>query len=71
VLTLTQTGKINKGPIMLVGSEFWALLREWLVKIVYEEFGYISAPDQNLILIVDDPNEVIRIINYFKGVMAM
>lgn len=67
VLTLTQTGKINKVPIMLVGSEFWNPLRDWLVKTVCDEFGYISSSDQNLIPVVDDPDEVIRIINDFYG----
>lgn len=67
VLTLTQTGKINKVPIMLIGSEFWAPLKEWLLKVVGEKYGYISPDDKDFIPIVDNPDEVIRIINEFYG----
>lgn len=67
VLTLTQTGKINKVPIMLVGSEFWRPLKSWLMEVMCDQFGYISKSDQDFIPIVDDEEEVVKIINEFYG----
>lgn len=67
VLTLTQTGKISKVPIMLIGAEFWNPLKNWLMNVVGERYGYISPNDKDLIPIVDDPEDVVRIINEFYG----
>lgn len=67
VLTLTQTGKIKKTPIILVGSDFWKPLKEWIYSTMGEQFNYITLTDVDMMPIVDDPDEVIRIINQFYG----
>ena len=66
-LTLTQTCKINKVPIILVGSDFWKPLREWIGNTMRDQFHYIGATDLNYMPIVDEPDEVVRIINEFYG----
>ena len=65
VLTLIQTKKISKVPVILMGKDFWSGLREWIVSTMLEKFETISADDLNLIPITNDPDEVVRIINDF------
>ena len=60
-VTLVQTGKITKFPIVLVGSSYWSGLLSWLRDVVSEE-GKISAADLDLLSVADDPDEVVRII---------
>jgi len=63
-ITLIQTQKIDKFPIILVGSEFWRGLIDWIKKSLIEE-ATISLKDLELISIVDSPDEVIKIIEEF------
>lgn len=66
-ITLIQTHKIGKFPIILVGSEFWSGLFDWIKNIMLKE-GNISPEDLNLIKIVDSPEEVVEIIDaFYKG----
>ena len=65
VLTLIQTKKITRVPVVLVGTEFWTGLREWIVKVMLDEFQNINAEDLNLMPIIDDPNEIVEYINDF------
>lgn len=65
VLTLTQTHKINRVPIILVGRNFWAPLKEWIKTTMLAEYNYVSPNDMDLMPIADDPDEVIRLINEF------
>ncbi len=65
VLTLTQTKKINKTPIILVGTEFWSPLKEWINNTLSENYGYINKQDLDLMPIVDDAEQVVSIINKF------
>jgi uncharacterized protein (TIGR00730 family) len=60
-LTLVETGKITRFPIVLVGSSYWGGLITWLREKVLAERN-ISAGDLDLLTIVDDPAEVVRII---------
>jgi uncharacterized protein (TIGR00730 family) len=60
-LTLVQTGKITKFPIVLVGSAYWSGLDAWLNGTLLAE-GMISAADPELFQIADDPAEVVAII---------
>jgi len=63
-LTLIQTQKIDKFPILLVGSHFWSGLVDWIKTTLVEE-GTISESDLDLISIVDEPAEVLNIIDQF------
>ncbi len=65
VLTLVQTGKISKVPIVLVGTQYWSGLREWLKVTMLESEQNINELDLDLLPIVDEPEDVIRIIDEF------
>jgi uncharacterized protein (TIGR00730 family) len=60
-LTLIQTGKIRDMPVVLVGSEYWGGLIDWLRERVARE-GKISPEDLSLYYLTDDPADVVRII---------
>jgi uncharacterized protein (TIGR00730 family) len=57
-LTLSQTGKARHFPIVLVGSDYWGGLVEWLRTRLLAE-GKIDALDLDLIDVVDDPHAVV------------
>lgn len=60
-LTLTQTGKSRKIPIILVHEPFWRGLLDWLRSTLVEE-GMIDAKDMNLMQIIDDPKQIVEAI---------
>ncbi|WP_430331618.1 TIGR00730 family Rossman fold protein [Rhodococcus sp. ACT016] len=60
-LTLVQTRKITRFPIILVGTEFWSGLVDWLHSVL-ERSGKISPGDIDLIHVTDDIDEVVRIV---------
>ena len=64
-ITLIQTHKIEKFPIIMVGSDFWEGLFDWVKSTLLGEFGNISATDLDLIHLVDTKEEVIEILNSF------
>jgi uncharacterized protein (TIGR00730 family) len=57
-LTLVQTGKTRKMPIILVCSDFWRGLLDWFQQVLINE-GYISPEDMNLIQIIDEPSQIV------------
>ncbi len=66
-ITLIQTKKIGKFPIILVGTEFWSGLFEWIKTVMLEKYLNASPEDMNLIKIVDTADEVVTIIdNFYK-----
>jgi uncharacterized protein (TIGR00730 family) len=56
-LTLIQTGKVRNFPVILVGTDYWRDLFEWLRDRVLAE-GKISPHDVDLVTVTDDPAEV-------------
>ena len=64
-ITLIQTKKIAKFPIILVGREFWAGLMVWVKDMLLSQTGNISEVDLDLFTIVDTPEEVVESINNF------
>ena len=60
-LTLVQTHKVTEFPIVLVGTEYWKGLFDWLRGPVVDH-GTISPRDLDLIEIVDDPAEAVRLV---------
>jgi uncharacterized protein (TIGR00730 family) len=64
VLTLVQTGKVNRVPIVLVGTEFWrkAINFDFLI-----EEGYIGAQDVQLFTLVNTVEEIIATLQKFYG----
>ena len=68
-LTLIQTEKIAQFPIILVGTEFWSGLLDWIKKTMLEA-GNISPEDLDLIRLVDTADEVVSLIDsFYKGHM--
>lgn len=65
VLTLIQTQRIDKVPIILVGTEFWSGLIDWIKAVMLEREHNINPNDLNLFWLVDDPKEVVKIITEF------
>lgn len=64
-VTLIQTKKIEKFPIILVGIEFWTGLIDWIKSTLLERFGNINTVDLDLIHLVDTEDEVVNIIDSF------
>lgn len=60
-ITLVQTGKSRKIPIILVGTEFWAGLIDWLKNTLIAE-GMASPEDMLLIQSIDDPKQIVETI---------
>jgi uncharacterized protein (TIGR00730 family) len=66
-LTLIQTGKIYRFPVILFGRYYWAGLLRWLQARVLSE-GKISEGDLDLMLVTDDPAEAANaIISAYKS----
>lgn len=64
-LTLVQTKKIEKIPIILYGSEFWKGLLDWIAVTMRDGQRNISPNDLDYLQMVDTPEEVIKIIRDF------
>ncbi len=64
-MTLIQTKKIARFPIILVGSGFWSGLIQWIKTVLIKENGTVSPEDMNLIHIVDTEEEVVEVLNNF------
>lgn len=66
-ITLIQTKKIAKFPIVLVGHEFWSGLLDWIKNVIIEQNGNANPEDMNLIRLVDTEDEVLEVIdNFYK-----
>ncbi|SFN46939.1 hypothetical protein SAMN05421594_2824 [Chryseobacterium oleae] len=63
-MTLIQTNKIGKFPIVLVGSEFWGGLLEWFKATLLKE-GMIAEDDLDLYRVVDTADEAVAHIKAF------
>jgi uncharacterized protein (TIGR00730 family) len=57
-LTLIQTKRIKPFPVILVGSEYWSGLWDWIRSNLLER-NMISSEDMDLVTILDDPDEVV------------
>ncbi|PIE46033.1 MAG: TIGR00730 family Rossman fold protein [Gammaproteobacteria bacterium] len=64
VLTLIQTGKSRRFPIILMGRDFWQPLIDWFTNTMVE-YGTISPNDLDLFQIIDDSDEVVESIFSF------
>jgi uncharacterized protein (TIGR00730 family) len=64
-LTLIQTLKIDKFPVVLVGRDFWSGLIEWIREVLLERARNISPEDMQLFKVVDTAEEVVDYITNF------
>jgi hypothetical protein len=64
-ITLIQTNKIARFPVVLVGKSYWKGLLEWVKEQLLHENPFISEEDLNLFSIVETGEEAVRVINDF------
>ena len=64
-MTLIQTHKIGRFPIILYGSSFWGGLVDWIKSTLLEGEGNISPQDLDLWSVVDTPEEAVKVIDDF------
>lgn len=62
ILTLVQTQKVAKMPIILVGSAYWQSFNAFIEEQLLETYGTIDREDTDLYTITDDEDEVVRIV---------
>lgn len=58
VMCMVQTGKVTNYPIVLMGTEYWTGLLEWMDKTLAAG-GFINESDRELFLLTDDPDEAL------------
>jgi uncharacterized protein (TIGR00730 family) len=63
-LTLIQTKKIGRFPIVLVGKKFWGGMIDWIKEVLVDE-KMISPEDLDLFSIVDTPEDAVQVIDDF------
>jgi uncharacterized protein (TIGR00730 family) len=68
VLTLIQTGKITRVPIVLMGSSFWNGLSEWFKTAMLDAEQTISAKDFDLFHITDEVEDAVNYVNAFYSI---
>jgi len=64
-ITLIQTKKVAKFPVILVGKHFWSGLIDWVKTVLIEKYQTVSSDDLNLIKIVDNEDEVLEVLDTF------
>ncbi len=64
-LTLVQTKKVARFPVVLVGKKFWGGLLKWIEEVMLEEEKNIKPEDLSLFRLVDTPEEAVEHINNF------
>ncbi len=64
-LTLIQTKRSYKVPVIMAGREYWQGLYDWLADGVAR--GYLTENDRQLISFSDDPQEILRIVNEYAA----
>lgn len=65
-LCLIQTLKQVYFPVILMGSDYWSGLIEWIKDVMLEKYKYISPEDLDVFSIVDDPKETAKILVDFR-----
>ncbi len=64
-LTLIQTEKIGRFPIVLVGTDFWGGLIDWIKKVMLEQYKNVSPKDLDLFILVDTAEQAVEAIDEF------
>lgn len=67
LITLEQTNKMPKAPIILFGSEFWRPFDEFAKNTLEQQFHTIDSEDERLYTITDDINEVVNLIKRYDA----
>lgn len=70
-MTLIQTGKTEPFPVILIGSEFWSPLLDWMRKYQAGQWAYIAEHDLDLCQVTDDVSWAAkRIAEYYENHLA-
>lgn len=69
VMCMVQTGKVTNYPIVLMGTEYWSGLLDWMDNTLAAS-GYINEGDRELFLLTDDPDEALSHIIQRHQVMS-
>lgn len=64
-LTLIQTRKIGRFPIVLVGEKYWSGLIDWIKNTMLEQESFISPEDLHLFNVVDNATDAVKVIDDF------
>lgn len=67
LLTLMQTERIERAPVVLVGKEFWSTMMQWLHDEVVTQHKFMTLEELHLIVVSDDLNEVFCLITKACG----
>ena len=65
-LVLIQTLRQATFPVILMGTDYWAGLLDWMKNIMLEKHQYVSQEDMDVFTMVDDPAEAVKIIVDFQ-----
>jgi uncharacterized protein (TIGR00730 family) len=63
-LTLIQTGKVQDFPVILMGTDYWGGMIDWIRASLLKEAA-INPEDVDLLRLTDDPREAVRIIKAY------
>jgi hypothetical protein len=61
VMTLIQTRRIKPFPVILVGSDYWNGLLDWIRARLLDS-GMISPGDTDIVQVIDDPDEIVGVV---------
>lgn len=70
-LTLIQTGKVARFPIVLVDSTYWGGMLTWIKETMLAKEGYLSETDLDLITVVDTANQAVDYITNFYSKFSL
>lgn len=65
-LVLIQTLKQASFPVILMGSDYWKGLLDWIKETMLKGHGYIDPEDMDVFTVVDDPQAAAKIIVDFR-----
>jgi uncharacterized protein (TIGR00730 family) len=65
-ITLIQTQRTPRFPVIMVGSDYWGGLINWMKEFLLKE-GKISKSDIKIFQVIDEPKEIIKAVKGFKG----
>ena len=65
-ITLIKTQRATRFPVIMVGSNYWRGLIDWIKEFLLKE-GKISKSDMNIFQVIDEPKEIIKAVKGFKG----
>jgi uncharacterized protein (TIGR00730 family) len=61
-LTLVQTKKVTKFPVVLLGTEYWGGLYDWIERSVLPS-GKIGAQDMKLLYLTDEVDDAVKVVH--------